>query len=195
MSTAVDAVRGEEAVKSALEEATADLLAELGPRALSLREVARRAGVNHGQVHHYFGSKRSLLVAGMRKLAREHYRIMMERSGGNPIPPALSIAEDRRYWRAVCHVVMEGDLELARVEIDEGVSVPRRALEFIQERRGISPDDLDFKARFAAVVALQLGWAALEEFVFLIADVRDADRDEVRERVRELVSDFDRDRS
>ena len=192
MSTAVDGVRGEEAVKSALADATADLLAELGPRALSLREVARRAGVNHGQVHHYFGSKRSLLVAGMRKLALEHYRIMMERSGGTPISPALSIAEDRRYWRAVCHVVMEGDLELARVEIDEGVSGPRHALEFIRERRGISPDDLDFKARFAAVVALQLGWAALEEFVFLVADVRDEDRDEVRERVRELVADFDR---
>ena len=126
MGSAVDAVRGEEAVKSALEDATADLLAEVGPSALSLREVARRAGVNHGQIHHYFGSKRSLLVAGMRKLAREHYESTMERSGGNPIPPALSIAEDGRYWRAVCRVVMEGDLELARVEIDEGVSVPRQ---------------------------------------------------------------------
>lgn len=193
MSTAEDGVRGEEAVKTALAEATADLLAEVGPKALSLREVARRAGVNHGQVHHYFGSKRSLLVAGMQRLAQEHYEHMMDRSGGKAIPPVLSIAEDRRYWRAVCHVVMEGDLELARVEIDEGVSVPRRALEFLMEKHEVASDDLDFKARFAAMVALQLGWAALEEFVFLLVDVRAADRDEVRERVRALVSTFARD--
>ena len=31
------------------------------------RHLAERAGVNHGQVHHYFGGKRGLLEAAMRQ--------------------------------------------------------------------------------------------------------------------------------
>lgn len=206
-----DGVRGEAAVKAALLEATADLLAAVGPTTLSLREVARRAGVNHGQIHHYFGSKRALLVEAMRKLARDHHASMRALSGGDPVPRALSLAEDPRYWRALCHVVLEGDLDLARIEIDEGVSVPRGALESLLRDRGRDPDaegsvrdeaegsvrdeaegsdpyDLDFRVRFAATAALQLGWVALEDFVLMLAEIEDVDRDDVRRRVRRIVA-------
>jgi AcrR family transcriptional regulator len=181
-------VRGEAAVKRALLEAAADLIAEVGPTTLSLREVARRAGVNHGQIHHYFGSKRALLVETMRLLARDHQANMLEISGGDPVPPALSLAEDPRYWRALCHVVLEGDLELARVEIDEGVSVPRGALAALRARRGGEGDDEDFRVRFAALAALQLGWVALEDFVVMQAELEDMDREELRRRVRRVIA-------
>ena len=82
---------------------------------------------------------------------------------------------------------MEGALELARVEIDEGISVPRRAFEALIERTGASPDDLDFKARFTALTALQLGWVAFEDFMLLIADVDEEDRAALRERVKAVV--------
>lgn len=180
-------VRGSDAVRAALVDAAAAMLAEVGPRALSVREVARRAGVNHGQVHHYFGSKHALLEAAMRRLAQRHFEHMTRLAGGGEIPPALSLAEDPAYWRAVCQVTMDGELDLARIEIDEGISVPRRALRALQERWGIAGDDLDFKARFAAVSALHLGWVAFEEFVLLQADVAERDRPELRKRVRRLI--------
>ena len=185
-----EAVRGEAAVKAALLEATADLLASVGPTTLSLREVARRAGVNHGQVHHYFGSKRGLLLEAMRMLARDHLANMRAISGGDAVPKALSLAQDPRYWRALCHVVLAGDLELARVELDLGVSVPRGALDsLLRERPPASEsDELDFRVRFAAAAALQLGWVALEEFVVTLAEIDGADRDEVRRQVRRLVA-------
>jgi AcrR family transcriptional regulator len=179
--------RGADAVRSALIAAAAEMLSDAGPKALSVREVARRAGVNHGQVHHYFGGKRGLLVAAMRKLSLSHFEKMTVASGGDPIPPALSLAEDTSYWRALCQVMMEGDLELARIEVDEDISVPRRALLALMERFEIADDDLEFKARFAAAAALQLGWAALEDFVMLISDVDDSDRAEVRDRVKALL--------
>ena len=53
--------------------------------------------------------------------------------------------------------MMEGDLELARIEVDEDISIPRRALCALMERFDIADDDLEFKARFAAAAALQLG--------------------------------------
>jgi AcrR family transcriptional regulator len=52
-----------------------DQLAEVGPAALNLRDVARRVGVSHAAPRHHFGDKRGLLTAiaeeGFGKLADE----------------------------------------------------------------------------------------------------------------------------
>jgi len=186
--------RGSDSVKAALIEAACDGLAELGPRALSTRGLAERAGVNHGQIHHYFGGKRGLLKAAMAALAAEHWRHSLERAGGAAIPPALSLAEDVRYWRATARAVIEGDLELVRVEIDEGLSVPRRAFEALRAELGAAPNDLDFKADFALLVATQLGCVAFEPFVMLLADVDEADRDAFRERLKSRLDQWIDDR-
>ena len=179
--------RGREAVEAALIDAAAEVLAAEGPRSASVREIARRAGVNHGQVHHYFGSKRALLAAAMRQLATEHFANATRRAGGGPIPPPLTLDEDDRYWQAVIRLVLDGELEIARAEIAEGVSVPRRALHALAAAVGLDEADPSLKARVAATVALQLGWAALSEFVLAVTDVTDAERVEVREMVADLA--------
>ena len=183
-------VRGGDAVRRALVEATAGALAEAGPSAVSVREVARVAGVNHGQIHHYFGGKRGLLKAAMHHLASIHLAHATESSVEGSIPRALQLADDPLYWRAICRCVMEGDLELAGLEVDEGISVPRRALDTLMTRLEISDTDLDFKAKFAAIAALQLGWAALEDFVLLISDVDESEREAVRDRVKVIISNW-----
>ena len=175
---------GSEAVRAALVEAAGQLLGEIGPRNVSVREIARRAGVNHGQIHHYFGGKRALLKAAMASLAAEHWRNSLARADGGPVPPALSLFEDARYWRATARAVIEGDLDLARVEIDEGFSVPRRGIEALRLQRGASADDLDFKAQAALLIATQLGYVAFENFALLLADVPEQQRSALRERVK-----------
>jgi AcrR family transcriptional regulator len=64
----------------ALLEAAVEAIAEVGPAAVSLRELARRAGVSHAAPTHHFGDKAGLLTAvaadGFRQLAatlRETY--------------------------------------------------------------------------------------------------------------------------
>lgn len=187
-------VRGSDAVKGALIEAAADMLAEIGPRALSIRNVAERAGVNHGQIHHYFGGKRGLLRAAMALLADEHWENALARSGDSPIPPPLSLQEDARFWQATCRAVIEGDLDLARVSIDEGKSVPRRAFEGIREKNQLAEDDLEAKAKFAILVVSQLGWVAFEEYLLRLADVEEGDRAAFREHAKEhlegMVTEF-----
>jgi AcrR family transcriptional regulator len=61
-------------------EAAVEAIAEVGPGAVSLRELARRAGVSHAAPAHHFGDKAGLLTAvaadGFRRLAatlRETY--------------------------------------------------------------------------------------------------------------------------
>lgn len=174
-------------MKSALVEAAARMLGEVGPRELSVRDVAQRAGVNHGQVHHCFGGKRGLLKAAMSHLARDHFEHAMESADASAIPPPLLLADDVDYWRAVCRVVMEGDLELARIEIDEGISVPRNVLQALVQTKKLDPDDLEVKARFAAMAAMQLGWVAFEDFMLLLADVQPEQRDALRESVKHVI--------
>ena len=185
----ISRVRGGDAVKSALVEATAKMLSEVGPRGISVRDVADRAGVNHGQVHHYFGGKRALLEAAMRHLAREAFDQSRALAGDSLYPPLLAFTEDSDYWRAVCKIVIDGDLELARIEIDEDIWVPRHVLRSLQKEHGIDVDDLRFKARFAAMTAQQLGWVAFEDFMTLLADVEPEQREEFRAQVKQFIQE------
>ena len=60
-------------LRAVLLEAALAEIAERGPQALSLRELARRAGVSHAAPAHHFGDKPGLLTAiaaeGFRRLA------------------------------------------------------------------------------------------------------------------------------
>jgi AcrR family transcriptional regulator len=59
-------------LRRALLDAAATAIEESGPAALSLRELARRAGVSHAAPTHHFGDKAGLLTA----LAAEGYDLL-----------------------------------------------------------------------------------------------------------------------
>ncbi len=50
-------------LREAILAAATEMLAKEGPNELSLREVARRAGVSHGAPYHHFATKQDLLTA------------------------------------------------------------------------------------------------------------------------------------
>src|SRR2546429_7116277 len=50
-------------LRPALLRAAVETIAETGPAAMSLREVARRAGVTHAAAAYHFGDKAGLLTA------------------------------------------------------------------------------------------------------------------------------------
>jgi AcrR family transcriptional regulator len=63
------------ALREALLEASLDVIASAGVEGLSLREVARRAGVTHGAPYHHFPDKEALLAA----LATDGFRLLQGR--------------------------------------------------------------------------------------------------------------------
>ncbi len=175
--------RGREAVIAALIDATAALLAEEGPARISLRGIADRAGVNKGQIHHYFGSKQALIEATVRQLATEHYENATERAGG-PTPVPLTLGLDARYWQAIVRLVLDGDLDTAGLEFDEGISVPQRALHEAAKQLA-DGDSLELKASVAEAMATELGWAAFREFILRAVQVDDrAETEEIEEMLR-----------
>jgi AcrR family transcriptional regulator len=178
--------RGRSAVEEALIEAASELLAETGPTTTSVRDIAGRAGVNHAQVHHYFGGKRGLLKEAMRRMASAHHEALADIAGERPFPPAMTMPLER-YLQAVVRAAIEGDIELAGIEISEGMSAWRTILDHLTSRAGLTEPDTDVKAALAAGAAMQLGWLALEPIIFLIADVQPDEQDEIRDRVRRTV--------
>jgi hypothetical protein len=84
---------------------------------------------------------------------------------------------------------MDGDLELARLEVDEGISVPRAALATLLEQHRGQQSELEIKAKFAALAASQLGWVAFEQFMFLVADVEPDEQEALRTEVKKIFED------
>jgi TetR/AcrR family transcriptional regulator, repressor for neighboring sulfatase len=56
---------GERTADVALLASAMELFAEHGPASVSIRDVARHAGVNHGLVHRHFGAKEDLIAAAL----------------------------------------------------------------------------------------------------------------------------------
>jgi AcrR family transcriptional regulator len=61
-------------LRPALLRAAVEVIGQSGPAAMSLREVARRAGVTHAAAAYHFGDKAGLLTA----VATQGYRILTE---------------------------------------------------------------------------------------------------------------------
>ncbi|WP_433585750.1 TetR/AcrR family transcriptional regulator [Microbacterium hydrocarbonoxydans] len=67
--------------------AAAEIVADEGPEALSLRDLARRAGVSHAAPAHHFGDRRGLFTA----LAAEGFSLL-----GEALQPSVDAADFAR---------------------------------------------------------------------------------------------------
>jgi TetR/AcrR family transcriptional regulator, repressor for neighboring sulfatase len=100
---------------AAVLEATVELLAEAGPRTLSVRQVAERAGVNHALVHRHFGTKDEIVRRALETQSAAVARDVRDRSrdGGLDVVRVLEVLADHpAYWTTLARVVLD-DPELA----------------------------------------------------------------------------------
>lgn len=172
--------------------AACEMLAEVGPRAASVRAVAARAGVNHGLVHHYFGSKDALLRAAMSRLVHEHSVSARAFAGRDGSPAPLGLLRETRYLHAVVRCILDGEMGLARTELDEDVSVPRDAYRAMRRRAGADVDDARVKAMAGIGMALEMGWAAVEPFIAAVTGTDSEGMEDVRREAVKLRNDIAR---
>lgn len=96
----------------ALIQASLEIMAEVGAEGLSLREAARKAGVNHRAVYRHYEDKRALLAAiaeaGYRQLTAAAIHAL-----GEQLPSGL---RGRQRARAALLLVAETFLRFARAE-------------------------------------------------------------------------------
>ena len=172
--------RGRKNVEAKLIRAACALLSKRGPRALTVREVAQHAGVNHGQVHHYFKSKKGLLTAAMRALAREHWENTAARDrDAHDVPPPLALAQDQEYILAVIRCVVDGEMDLATLELEDGISVPRRIVEELIVDPEFDYTPAQVKAIAATFMTAELSWAVFGQYILKMIDADTTEAAEV----------------
>jgi AcrR family transcriptional regulator len=156
------ALRGRAASEDALVRAAAALFDEVGPHAVSVRAIAERAGVNHGLVHHYFGSKAGLVQAVLDRLAEESAAAIRERGSDAVTDPADDRV--RRHVRVLARVVLDD-------AAPEGFQAGFPIVDYLSGlgRDTLGMDDETARLRSSQVVALMVGWLILEPWLLTSA--------------------------
>jgi AcrR family transcriptional regulator len=167
---------GRDEVVAAALAAAADLFAERGPAATSIRDIAARAGVNHGLIHRHFGSKDKLVGAVLDYLGQYLADLLASDS-----PHAVLDAAIDRQLRVIARTTLDGypigALQTRFPNIAASIDRLRRS--------GMS----DRQARFAAahLTALQLSWRVFGDFLRASAGLDDASGHELAQSIDEAT--------
>ena len=169
-----------------------ELFAKHGPAAVTVRQVAEKAGVTHALVHKYFGSKDDLIKA------------VIDRVDVKRAATAKASASLRDVYQELLPRVMaqrDHSMMLVRsaMEGTEYVSLAERirttsAMVALAKRTAASgslpappPRDIDPRVLISAITAMILGWASLEDWVWPTAGIDPAEKDEVYRQLIEIV--------
>ena len=165
---------------AALTEAAIDLIVEEGLH-VSVRQIAARAGVNHGLIHTYFGSKQGLLSAAADEINRRASEVadpsgfprpdLAERRGGELAKALARIRLDAAQHLFSSHPVTESwKAALARTQ------------------PALRDDEID--TMIATSSALGLGWAMFADHLCELLDLDEARRAELDKNVAALVAEL-----
>lgn len=175
--------RGREAVMAAVQAAAVELLAEHGPRDVTVRRVAERAGVNHALIHRHFGTKDALI----RRVVTEQSRQLAEQVAAvaqlDPAAMLRLLREHPGYWRILARIVLDEPGLLA----GEQLPAASAALSAMTGGR-----DADEQTRVDAAVAAStvLGWLVFGPHLANVLEVNDVQAfdDRVVAAVRKTVA-------
>lgn len=147
-----------------LERAALTLIQENGVLAgLNLREAADAAGVNRGNVYHYFGSRRHLLQSALRRRLDANYRTVVSHRYPD-IADQISwifryLIQQKEAVRLAALLVLDGDRSLKVMAFqDENVATFRR----LQENGQID-ESVDLVALHVFITSFSRGYSLHRE--------------------------------
>ena len=186
-SIPVPAPRGRLEVCKALIEAGMRLFASRGPAAVSVRDVASAAGVNHSLVFRHFGNKDGLV--------RAVFEALFENSG--PRDQSIESARDRllvsvealtcrdELWRLLTYAMLEGELPVLLSIPSPYMSATLERFRSEQQHGSLRPD-IDARLMLAAGMALGLGWRVFQPLIASLAQLDDEDPAKTQNKLLEL---------
>jgi len=150
----------------------ADLFAERGPAATSLRDVAARSGVNQGLIFRHVGNKDQLVGAVLDFLAQE---LESAREAGVDAAVVENMIE--RQWKVLARSVLDG--------YDPGELQGRfpSVSTLVDRFRDCHDSEADARLAVAHTVALGLGWRLFGPFLRAAAGLEDVSEAELKRAV------------
>jgi AcrR family transcriptional regulator len=161
--------------------AAIELMAARPPSLVSGREVARRAEVNYGLLHHYFGGKNGLFREALAQLVND----FVEDGAGRSASPSVHLdtaAEHAQLWRVLANLASDPQ---ALDAVNWNYPVLRHLLAEAQTEPGASR--AEHFGRVAAAATMTLGWMTFQNFIRSAMSVGDEDFAVVSGWVREFT--------
>lgn len=180
---------GRDEVISAAIDAAADLFSNNNPSQVSVREIARRAGVSHALVHRYLGSKddifRAVLASEERK-AQEFWSQVGDVAEAPSVFSGDGFASDR-YLR----ILMRANVEGVHLEQEPSETpLAKRVLALLHEHPITVPADAPAYDPRVALLAVTTAMGALSlahDFFIASVDLKGMDKDTFHAEFRRLM--------
>ncbi|MFR9750644.1 TetR/AcrR family transcriptional regulator [Nocardia sp. 004] len=166
---------GRDQVVSAVLEHAADLFAERGPAATSIRDIAIRSGVNQGLIFRHLGVKEQLIGAVLDYLGAEAETLIHTGASRGAFEKHAE-----RHWKVIARTILDG---YPIAQLQQRFPLVAHAVEHARRHR---PDD---EARLAAAhaTALQLGWRLFEPFLRSATELSDLPEENLQAAVDALT--------
>ena len=170
----VNKTKGRQNVEKKLIESASVLVGSIGPNQLTIRDIADHAGVNHAQIHHYFGGKDGLLIATYKLLAFEHVEQLQRRNvtPDNMIKEPLSEITNN-YFRALIRAVLDNRMDLVRVQVDSNLSMSKKTLDQLVKLKNKKKPTAEMKAAIALIMVVEFGLASMKPYIMEVLDIND----------------------
>lgn len=169
--------RGRTEVVDAILVAAADLFAERGPAATSIRDVAARAGVNHGLVYRHFGTKDQLVGAVLNWLGAHFSGLIAAKASPQEARAAID-----RHMRVIARVSLDG---FPVGELQSTFPNVARILDPLLRNRG---DDREARLATAHCLALHVSWCLFEDFLRAATGLKDLPEADLQESLLATTS-------
>ena len=154
----------------------ADLFADKGPAATSIRDIASRAGVNHGLIHRHIGSKDQLVGAVLDYLGQHLAELLAVGADG----PELNAAIDRQM-RVIARTTLDG---YPVGELQTRFPNMAQQVDRMKQRH---PTERGARLAAAHLNALQIGWRLFGDFLRASTGLEDLTDDELQRSLAELT--------
>lgn len=165
------------------------LFAARGPAAVSVRDIAAEAGVNHGLVHRHFGSKHAVLRAVFERAAHEMAAVAAEMTDPQEGMQRLfaASAEHETYWRALARAILDGEnpqtLQREFPTIQTLITMLEGEHKQAHRPKNAAPPPFDAKVVVGTLSALMLGWLVFEPYLLTATGCDQRDQHDMREQV------------
>jgi TetR/AcrR family transcriptional regulator, repressor for neighboring sulfatase len=165
------------ATEAGLIEAATQLFDRRNPGSVSVREIAKLAGVNHGLVHHYFGSKQALVQAVLDDLSAKARSSLAAGTAMDQESPVLT------YTRILGRVMLE-ESDLTPLPSSHPILVQLASL--ARDVGGL--DERSARIRASQGAALAMGWLLFEPLLVQSSGLEDEDPAFLRDQLRVMLA-------
>jgi AcrR family transcriptional regulator len=163
---------GRDEVSAAVLSAAAELFAERGPAATSIRDIATRSKVNHGLIFRHFGAKDRLVGAVLDHLVGQLTELLDAGAPAADVDRAID-----RHTRVMARALLDG---YPAAQLQTSFPNIARLLDEVVPRYD---DEAAARLAIANALALQIGWRLFGPFLRRALELENLTEAELKQAV------------